>query len=310
MERLYYISVLATVLALSACFYAPDKKADGPALDYGGGLVAKADAGLGFPYANPQQADFIHCFGICPWNNSSSGDADNGPTPVPATGPPCLEEKHIGIDIYPKPYSILRPFPFHTKPPAPQAVLVKMVAPADATVAQIGRGQTGRKTRSLLVALKLKRNWYVVYSFEPHSKSEEVWELQQSSLLVTEGQAVKKGEVIGSLVVTENTVVKPSLHYSFLYLEPGQSLDDLHEVLKNNIETVNVSDGTDVKAVGLPGDDRELHIPTTFFCPEAFSSLNAKKEYGRLPARDRHGVRCSSTCAYNSTNGNCGTAHN
>ena len=294
MMRLHYSGILIVVLALTACASSPDTKVLTP-VDYSQTKPNTDDIGLGFPYEDPRRAVFIHCFGLCPWNDSSTSTGGEEE---------CHQEKHVGFDIYPVPLQQSMPL----LPTKQQTALVRIIAPADAIVERITTGETGAITQSTIVALKLNQYWYAAYSFEPHSKKTAILKLQRNSIVVNENQSVRKGELIGSLVVTNDTKVIPSLHFSFFYLNPDQSLDELMTLLNEDIENVNVSDHSDLKAAGWPWDNQDRGIPTTFFCPYEFSSKNAKNLYDQLPNLDTHGVRCSSMCAYGSTQGNCGSA--
>ena len=295
MIRFHYTTALILMLALNACAPAPTNFS-----------FVKPDSdepGLGFPYEDPGQAVFIHCFALCPWDNPLPLQSSNMLQNLAGPDTECQGEKHVGIDIYPVPNSQIRHFPL---PSNTQMALVRIVALTDGIVERIVTGRTGATTTSYIVVLKLNQFWHVSYSFEPHSNDTKI---QVQNLVVEETQKVKKGDLIGSLVVTKNTEVEPSLHFSFFYLSPEQDLDQLMTQLTNDIHSVHVSDGSDVQKVGWPWDGKELDIPTTFFCPYEFSSDSAKRIYDRLPKLDVNGNKCSSMCAYGSRFGNCGKRH-
>lgn len=257
--------------------------------------------GLSFPYKDPTQAVFVHCFGICPWDTSPDNSENTDESE-------CTRERHIGSDIYPVPYQYSEPDP---TAPGTAPRLVDIISPADATVFKTPILKAGDNTYTFIVVLKLKSTsrWYVSYSFEPHSNILKANNLQKQNILVEEGAHVKKGQVIGRLVVTSRATLHPSVHISLFYLGQDQEWDALLYLLQNDITSINVSNGTDLDTAGWPWDGGKPDIETTFFCPYPFSSPRAKAIYDNLPKYNNQkpdATVCPSLCAYDSKNGDCG----
>jgi hypothetical protein len=96
------------------------------------------------------------------------------------------------------------------------------------------------------------------------------------------------------------------VHLGLLYKDPSETL----EHVRDHILEVAVSDGTALPPTsgpGSPGSPTDLGIPTTFFCPHAFSTPEARAVYAVLPAFAATGAVCACPCAYGSTAGGCGT---
>jgi len=160
---------------------------------------------------------------------------------------------------------------------------------------------------TLVVVLKMNEYWYIVCNFEPQTTEPVIFEEQRRSIVVTEGQSVARGELIGELVVNS---VKPGsyphLHFGFFYKHPDDTMEDIYE----NYLSMRRSDGTDLAPTAGPGSPwhpEDLGIETTFYCPYEYSTTEAKTAYDSLWRMSARGDECSCICAYGSSSGDCGT---
>lgn len=295
--RIPFLTVLLITSVLTAC--TPAISPVGEKTNYAA-LFDVSDTlpdepGLSFPYKRPTQAVFMHCFGLCPWENDPKPDVENNPDV-------CKGEHHAGIDIYPVPLGST-----HNQESFLLSRSVEIIAPADATVVDPSlEGTTGADTTSYIVVLEFNEYWYAAFSFEPHSSTTYISQLQKNSILVEKDEHVNKGDVIGRLVIPATSVVEPSLHFSFFYLSKDDALENIWDIISTNPADVVVSDGSNLPSPQAPWNPSDLGIPTTFFCPEYFSSPRAQAKYRLLPKVDKHGLPCLSVCAYHSTMGGCG----
>ncbi len=233
--------------------------------------------GLGFPVKNVSDLEKSYCFGLKPWD------------------PEGLGEIHGGIDLAAR-YT----------PGSTDIVKVPIVAPADAKVERIIESVSGAGVATLVVVLKMNKYWYIVCNFEPQTTNAEVFEEQRRSIAVRERRKVKRGKLIGKLVVKD---VKPGsyphLHFGFFYKHPGDTLEYIYE----HYLDIRRSDGTDLAPTtgrGSPWKPRDLDIETTFYCPYEYSTPAAKTAYDSLPRMAANGDTCRCVCAYGSAGGDCG----
>lgn len=233
--------------------------------------------GLGFPVKNVADLEKSYCFGLRPWDREGLG------------------EIHGGIDLAAR-YS----------PASPTIGKVPIVAPADARVERIIESVSGADAATLVVVLKMNKYWYIVCNFEPQSADPAIFEQQRRSIAVRERQKVKRGKLIGKLVVGN---VKPGsyphLHFGFFYKHPDDTLDYIYA----NYLRIRRSDGTDLAPVtgrGSPWKPRDLGRETTFYCPYEYSTPRAKVAYDSLPRLAANGDTCRCVCAYGSVDGDCG----
>ncbi len=235
-----------------------------------------AAGGLGFPYQQPTAASDLYCFALNPW--SASGEIHGGIDLVAA---------HLGDQ--------------------PTMITAAVVAPAAGRVEWVVPGASGAGLASILVLLRLNELWFVALGLEPQSASQATNDAQSAAVHVVPGQAVAAGEAIADLVVWHVAADRyPHVDLRLLYKNPGQTLEDV----RDHVLEVAVSDGTGLPPTtgpGSPADPRDLGIPTTWFCPYAYSSAQARAIYDALPAHAANGDPCACPCAYHSTGGDCGT---
>ena len=238
------------------------------------GRVA-ASGPRGFPFQQATAASDLYCFGLDPW--AASG------------------EIHGGIDVVAA----------HSGDQS-RKLTAAVVAPAPGQVEWVVPGTTGDGHASILVLLRVNDFWFVVLTIEPQSASQATNDAQAAAVYVVPGQKVSAGEVIADLVVWHVAAESyPHVHFGLLYKDPAESLDHV----RDHILEVAVSGGMNLpprQGPGSPLDPRDLGIPTTFFCPYAFSSAEARKSYDALTAHAANGDLCVCPCAYRSTAGNCG----
>ncbi len=237
-----------------------------------------AAEGLDFPVQNVADLNKYYCFGLQPWDTAGNN------------------EIHGGIDLV---------SPENADPGI--IVRVPIVAPAAARVERIVESVSGAEVATLVVVLKMNDYWYIVCNFEPQTTDADIFQEQRNSIFVTEGQDVARGQVIGELVINS---VKPGsyphLHFGFFYKNPADTLDDIYA----NYLSLRRSDGTDLAPLtgpGSPWQPADLGIETTFYCPYEYSTAAAKAAYDSLPRMAANGSECNCICAYDSTNGDCGT---
>jgi len=230
---------------------------------------------LAFPYQQAAAASDLYCFALNPW--SASG------------------EIHGGIDVVAAHHG-----------DQPTMITVAVVAPAPGRVEWVVPGASGAGLASILVLLRLNEFWFVAVNLEPQSASQATNDAQAAAVHVIPGQTVAAGEVIADLVVWHVAAGSyPHVDIRLLYKNPAETL----EYVRDHALDVAVSDGTGLPPAsgpGSPADPRDLGIPTTFFCPYAFSSVQARGIYGALPAHAVTGDLCACPCAYRSIAGNCG----
>jgi len=183
---------------------------------------------------------------------------------------------------------------------------VPIVAPADAKVERIIESVSGDDAATLVVVLKMNKYWYIVCNFELQTTNPDIFEEQQRNIAVRERQKVKRGRLIGKLVVKD---VKPGsyphLHFGFFYKHPADTLDSIYA----NYLRIRRSDGTDLAPTtgrGSPWNPTDLDIATTFYCPYEYSTPRAKAAYDSLPRLAADGDTCRCVCAYGSSGGDCG----
>jgi len=239
--------------------------------------AAKLKEGLDFPVQNIADLDMFYCFGLQPWDTEGNN------------------EIHGGIDLVAT-YDPLSPF----------IDRVPIIAPADARVERIIEGVSGAGVTTLVVVLKMNKYWYIVCNFEPQTTSPEIFEEQRRSLVVREKQKVKRGELIGDLVLASVSPGSyPHLHFGFFYKHPDDTLDYIYM----NYLQIRRSDGTDLAPFtgqGSPWKARDLAMETTFYCPYEYSTPQAKAAYDSLFRIAANGDLCNCICAYGSIDGDCG----
>lgn len=234
--------------------------------------------GLDFPVQNVADLNKYYCFGLQPWDTAGNN------------------EIHGGIDLV---------SPENTNP----SVIGRspIVAPAAARVERIIESVSGAEVATLVIVLKMNDYWYIVCNFEPQTTDADIFQEQRNSIFVTEGQNVARGQVIGELVINS---VKPGsyphLHFGFFYKNPADTLDDIYA----NYLSLRRSNGLDLAPLtgpGSPWQPADLGIVTTFYCPYEYSTAAAKAAYDSLPRMAADGSECNCICAYDSTDGDCGT---
>lgn len=230
---------------------------------------------LRFPYQNPADASALYAFGLDPW-------AANG-------------EVHTGIDVVAA-----------HRGSQPTLRKATVVAPAAGRVEWVVGGTTGAGLASVLVVIAMNPYWLVTLTLEPQSESAATNAEQLASLKVAPGQTVAAGQAVADLVVW-NVVADhyPHVHLSLFYRTPGQSLEDLAA----HILEVAISDGAHLpplSGLGSPWSPTDLGIPSTAFCPYAYSTPGARAAYDALPVSAANGGSCSCPCAYGSSGGDCG----
>jgi len=183
---------------------------------------------------------------------------------------------------------------------------VPIISPADARVERIIESVSGAGVQTLVVVLKMNKYWYIVCNFEPQTTNPAIFEEQRRSVVVEEKKKVKRGELIGDLVLGSVSAGSyPHLHFGFFYKHPNDTLDDIYE----NYLKIRRSDGTDLAPFtgpGSPWKPRDLDMETTFYCPYEYSTPAAKKLYDSLPRIAANGDICNCICAYGSNGGDCG----
>jgi hypothetical protein len=233
--------------------------------------------GLDFPVQNVTDLEKFYCFGLQPWDTAGNN------------------EIHGGIDLV----AIY-------DPSSPLIAKVPVIAPADARVERIVESISGDGGSTLVVVLKMNDYWYIVCNFEPQTTDAAVFEEQRRNILVTEGQDVTRGQLIGELVI--KSVIEysyPHLHFGFFYKHPDDTMDYIY----SNSLLLRRSDGTDLAPItgpGSPWEPEDLGIETTFYCPYEYSTAAAKTNYDSLPRMAADGSECNCICAYLSEDGDCG----
>jgi hypothetical protein len=150
--------------------------------------------------------------------------------------------------------------------------------------------------------------WYIVCNLEPQSVSDAINRAQSDSIVVREGDPVRRGELLGYLVVGSSSVRPgsyPHLHFGLFYKNPTDTLEDI----ARHQEDFRRSNGTDLAPIigpGSPWQPRDLGIETTFYCPYEYSRDRTKAIYDGLLKRAANGDYCDCVCAYRSKSGNCG----
>lgn len=233
---------------------------------------------LAFIFQDTTDISEIHCYHLHPWSDTG--------------------EIHSGIDISPK-YSDL----IGTNTIKTSAV----IAPSDGVVERILEHESGAGAKMYSVVIKINDYWRVIMSFEPQSIDAEVVALQAESILVSEGSSVKKGQKIADLVygrlITDHY---PHIHFSVLYIKPGDSLD----AITANIDNVPRNNGIPTPpprtGASSPWEPSDLGLDSHFFCPYLYFSDAAQAILDSVPRYSVTGALCSCMCAYNSANGDCG----
>ncbi len=230
---------------------------------------------LAFPFQPAAAASDLYCFALDPW--SASGEIHGGIDVVAA---------HSGDQ--------------------PTMITVAVIAPAPGRVEWVVPGASGAGLTSILVLLRLNDFWFVALNFEPQSASQATNDAQAAAVHVVPGQTVAAGETIADLVVWHVAAGSyPHVDLRLLYKNPAETL----EYVRDHVLEVAVSDGTFLPPTagpGSPAEGRDLGIPTTWFCPYAYSSALARSIYDTLPAHAANGDLCACPCAYRSITGNCG----
>jgi hypothetical protein len=238
----------------------------------------KRKTGLEFPVADIDDIKELYCFGLQPWDTQGNN------------------EIHGGIDL------VARYAPVY-----PAMAKVPIVCPSDARVERIIESVSGDGGATLVVVLAMNPYWYLVCNFEAQTSNPHVFEEQRRRIVVRERQKVKRGALIGELVVSDVIVGSyPHLHFGFFYKHPGDSLEYIYE----HYLDIRRSDGTDLAPLtgpGSPWKPRDLGRETTFYCAYEYSTARAKSYYDSKPSKAANGDRCRCVCAYGSLDGNCGS---
>jgi hypothetical protein len=279
MGQLAKLSVVLIGLLVAGCNSAPPRETIVTRTD--AEMLARArllpdDPGLRFPYRDPFDVFEVRCFGLHPWSPSG--------------------ERHGGIDI----------IPHHQNVTGNRMEKYTIVAPEDAVVDRIVKGTTGADARSLTVVLQYNPYWYGLLTFEPQSLDEDVFVEQVESIRVRAGERVRRGDLIGHLVVWKFIPgIWPHLHYGLLYKQPEHTLD----YIGANYLEIARSDGSRLPPTtgpGSPWEAENLEIPSTVFCPYEYSSPRARACFDSYPKRSARGDYCGGVCAYNSSDYDCG----
>jgi hypothetical protein len=226
--------------------------------------------GLSFPFQNPDDIDYFKCFGLSGWDgeNTTHGGIDCVP---------YFEEENPLLDTH------------------------SIIAPVDSTVAAIYHVTTGAGKACHVVVLQINDYWFVTLNFEPQSNDKVVNNsLQEQHIYAQVGTSVKRGDLIGELVVKDaDPDHYPHIHFGLLYKDPHDTLDDIAV----NQNTLARSDGVYIPAMTGP-----LRLPSTYFCPYEYSTETARTVFERKDKKNVDGELCNSVCAYGSKGGDCGTA--
>lgn len=158
-----------------------------------------SESGLSFIFQDSSELSELRCYHLSEWS-------DEG-------------EIHSGIDISPK-YSDLIGTTSIRKTP--------IVSPCDGTIEKFIEHTSGAGAKMYSFVIKMNEYWRVLMSFEPQTNDATVLAEQEDSFLVTEGETVKKGQIIADLVYGKLlTDHYPHIHFSILYIKPGDTIDSI-----------------------------------------------------------------------------------
>ncbi|MBZ5587561.1 MAG: hypothetical protein LAO05_03290 [Acidobacteriia bacterium] len=231
-------------------------------------------AGLRLPYENLSDLVEARCYGVDPWDE--------------ATG-----EVHGGIDLIPR----------HTDLGPGEMRKAALIAPAGGTIHDLRWGAKPGKATAFILTMKLNDYWFVTMVLEPQNFDPAVADEQGRSIAVQAGQAVRRGDRIGDLVVTN--VHYPHVHFMIYYKDPNQTYEDFLA----NFLLIPRNQGDNLPPTAGPGSPwapANLGIPSTLFCPYVYLEPSSRSRLDQILKQSHDGSVCTCICAYGSKNADCG----
>ena len=224
-------------------------------------------SGMGFPFRNGRVVREIRAYGISPW----------GGEPV-----------HNGIDIIVD----------NTGAVQDVGDLVPVISPVQGTVRGVLHLENPHNPATpqwILVVIAVNPGLFATLSFEPQTEDVDLQALQAMSIDVVAGQRVRKGQVIGALVVGEGGGMSsgsgnPHIDLRLLLmdpatLDPGAPLEDL---------------------LALDISHNDVAMLPTFLCPFDYSSIRAKHLYERVLRGADPTTQCGCPCVFPYNEAACG----
>ena len=231
-------------------------------------------AGLRLPYASLSELVETRCYGVDPWDE-------------------VTKEVHGGIDLIPR----------HTDLGSGETRRVALVAPASGAIHDVRELAKPGKATAFMITVKVNDYWFVGMVLEPQNLDPSIADEQRRSISVQAGQAVRRGDRLGELVVSN--VHYPHVHFMIYYKHPDQTYEDLIAsyllLPRNQDDNLPPTSGR-----GSPWAPEDLRIPSTLFCPYVYSEPASKSRMDEVLKQSHDGSVCTCICAYGSRNADCG----
>jgi hypothetical protein len=101
--------------------------------------------------------------------------------------------------------------------------LAEIVAPCDGVVTEINRGEIGGGTLIVDVTIRYNDDWSTFIAFEPYSTDPAVVEQQEEEIAVAINQVVRRGDLLGRLVVPDPLTEYPHVHWGVDRRDPDRT---------------------------------------------------------------------------------------
>ncbi len=230
--------------------------------------------GLVLPYEDLSELVEVRCYGVFPWDAATN-------------------ETHGGLDLIAR----------HTDLGPGATRKVGLVAPASGTIYDVRELAKAGKATAFMLTVKVNDYWFVSMVLEPQNPDPSIADEQRRSVTVQAGQAVRRGDPIGDLVVTN--VHYPHVHFMIYYKDPNQTYEDFFA----NYLLIPRNQGDDLPPTSGPGSPwapEDLRIPSTLFCPYVYSERLSRARIDQILKQSYDGTVCRCVCAYGSRNADCG----
>jgi hypothetical protein len=229
--------------------------------------LAILGTGMGFPFKSSKVVREMRAYGIRPW----------GGEPV-----------HNGIDIIVD----------NTGAVLDVGDRVPAISPVRGTVRGVLYMENPHNPATpqwILVGIAVNPGLLVTLSFEPQTADVDLQALQAKSIDVVAGQRVRKGQIIGALVVGEGGGMasgsgNPHIDLRLLLLDPA-TLDP--DAPFEDLLTLNIS------------HDDVSNLPT-FLCPFDYSSVRARLLYEKVLRGADPSTQCRCPCKFPYNEAACG----
>lgn len=245
------------------------------AISCGGGSDSP---GLDFIFQDSSEIAEIRCYHLHPWSPEG--------------------EIHSGLDISPKYADLIGTSTVRKTP---------IVAPCSGVIEKFIKHASGAGAKMYSFVIKMNDYWRVLMSFEPQTADTAIIAEQETNFLVSEGDEVTKGQLIGNLVygkLLEDHY--PHIHFSILYIKPGDTIDSLAADILNVPRNNGTPTPPPREGASSPWEAENLGTASQFFCPYLYFTDAAQTVLDSVPTYSVNSELCTCSCAYNSANGDCG----